>query len=477
MLFSVFPIRVYQLIAGLLGLGLMVSFVHRAEYFDDAWFAEQAYWLLRVGHVRSTLFSGLNGWETQIYVFHKLFIYTEALLFSGLGISVGSSKAVGVLFGLAGLIMVWQYPGRVLPEQRWLAVVLYLGCGTLIRYVCLNRPEPMCMALGFASFYVLQRAKGRQAGLVWSALLAGMAALTHLNGIAYMLAGAVFIGLKRGWPAALIFGIISGTVLSLYLADAILADQLPVLISQFRHDPATKEGLNAGDKLTVMAKYHELFFHSENEAALSILALLSLLVFRRYLHWSQPVLLYTVLLIGAFWLITKGNTDIYFLLFLPWLALLVAELAVLYLPNQPHWQQPVSRLLIGAYLLLAGMRLGAVLSENIRTPDTAQHNARLARFMPERHSKIIAPLEFFFGQMENYRIRGLTYYYLLNQTGPALPLSRFFELAQRDSVLYIISDHGRNASYPIPATTPGRIGGYRRVYQDEWSSVYARQRK
>ena len=381
---ALFPIRVYQFLVLGLCTVLAVSFWGRAEYFDDAWFAEEAYWLLHTGHVRSELFRGLNGWENRLYIFHKLFIYTEARVFSRYwAFRWPSSKIIGVLFGLAGLIMVWRYPEKAAREQRWLAVLLYLGCGTLIRYACLNRPETMCMTLGFASFFALQRANTLRQQVVGAGVLAGLAALTHLNGLACMLAGAAFVLIRNGWRMAFLFGLVSSLVLSLFVADALYDNALPTLIMQFVRDPATKEGLTLLGKLRVMAGYHEQFFHSENEATLSVLVLLCLLVFRRHLRGRQPLLLYTGLLAGAFWFVSKGVADIYFLLFLPWLALLVAELAVQHLPQQPRWQQQTGRWLLVIYLLLAGVQVGKVIAENNRLPNTEAQNARLALFMPD----------------------------------------------------------------------------------------------
>ena len=40
---------------------------------------------------------------------------------------------------------------------------------------------------------------------------------------------------------------------------------------------------------------------------------------------------------------------------------------------------------------------------------------------------------------------------------------------------YVVTDQRLNNSvYRIPATAPGRIGAYRRVFQDAWHSVYVR---
>ena len=65
--FALFPIRVYQSILLLILSSLAVTFFHRAEYFDEAWFAEQSFWLIRDGKVRSELFHGYNEWENDYY--------------------------------------------------------------------------------------------------------------------------------------------------------------------------------------------------------------------------------------------------------------------------------------------------------------------------------------------------------------------------------------------------------------------------
>jgi hypothetical protein len=155
MKFVLFPIRIYQTAIGLLFIGLLITFFHRAEYYDEAWFAEQSFWLIRDGQVRSELFRGYNGWENGIYVFHKLFVYAGALIMSITGVTVSTSKLVSILFGLICGYLVWLYGRNTSREQQWLSILLYFGCGTLIRYISVNRPETMCMALGFASYLAL----------------------------------------------------------------------------------------------------------------------------------------------------------------------------------------------------------------------------------------------------------------------------------------------------------------------------------
>ena len=471
-----FPTRSYQLCFALLSAALLLTFYHRAYHFDEAWFAEQSFWLTRTGHVRSELFDGYIGWGDGLYVFHKLFIYAGAAVMYVTGFSVVANKLVSIGFSLLGGYLVWFYGKQMTREQQWLSVILYFGCGTLIRYAAVNRPETMCTALGFASFLFLYtpgvsaRPKPIAAGV-----LAGLAALTHLNGLIYLITGALWLFLKAGWRATIVFSIFGFLTLSFYGLDALVAGKIPVLLNQFFHDPATQQNLNLSDKLSVLADYHQIFFHSQNEGALSALVILCAIAFRKKLSLLQPVLLYTVLLVLSFWLLTKSDTDMYFLLFVPWLAVLSAEWLLTYLPEQPHWQKRAARVLLYVYLAVGAYKVYEVLLENSLTPDAEQHNALLASYMPRKQTNVIAPFEFFFGQIDNYQIRGLTYYHLLERIGQKIPLSTFFRLAAQENVAYIISDYGKNASYEIPYDAPAQIGPYHRVFRDEWSSVYVRR--
>lgn len=476
--FSIFPIHIYKCVLFLLLASLFITFIYRAAYFDEAWFAEESFWLIRDGQVRSELFRGYNGWENGLYVFHKLFIYAGALVMSITGISVASSKLVSIFFGLLGGYFVWKYGQNRSQEQQWLSIVLYFGCGTLIRYISVNRPEAMCMTLGFASYLVLDppgpssRPKPFIAGV-----LAGLAALTHLNGIIYLLAGTGWLYLKTGWRSTSIFAIAGALTLSLYGLDAFLDGNLSMLVKQFLHDPATQQSLHLSDKLSVMADYHRIFFYGQNEIALTVLAILCGLAFRRSITITQPIFLYTVLLIGSFWLLTKSVTDIYFLLFVPWLAILTAHWLKTYLPAQPTWQKNTARILLILYGLIAAIQFGTVLIENKNALDTEAHNALLANHMPNKNTKVIAPIEFFFGQMDNYKILGLTYFYLFEREKGVIPLDTFFRQADQAQVEYIISDHRLNASYDIPIKAPARIGAYQRIFQDSWNTIYARQHR
>ncbi|GAB3793624.1 hypothetical protein GCM10028819_05580 [Spirosoma humi] len=331
------------------------------------------------------------------------------------------------------------------------------------------------MALGFASYLVLDPPGNTRPKPVVAGILAGLAALTHLNGLIYLIAGAMWLVINVSWRSTLFFIVAGALTLSLYGIDAILDGNMPVLMNQFFNDPATQENFNLSDKLAVLADYHHLFFHSQNEGALTALVLLCAIAFRKKIRLSQPILLYTILLIVSFWFLTKSDTDIYFLLFVPWLAVLAASWLIVYLPEQPVWQKKVSKILLFFYALIALIQVREVILENQTSPNTEAYNALLASNMPHHKTKVIAPIKFFFGQMDNYKIKGLTYYLLYEQRNKKIPLLTFFQDADREGVEYIISDYGKDSSYDIPPNTPNKIGVYKRVFQDDLHTIYARQ--
>ncbi len=451
---------------------LLITCYHRTEHFDDAWFAEQSYRLVQDGIVRSELFRGVNGWEDRIYVFHKLFIYAGALMMGILGFSLAASKFLTTLCACIAGYLIWRYNARASRQQQWLAVILYFGCGTVIRYFAINRPEIMCMALGFGSYLALDRPDNKPPSVFWAGILAGLAALTHLNGVIYLVAGAIWLLVRFGWRSAGWFSLLGGLVLGLYGLDALTDGRFPVMVAQFIDDPATQSNFRLMDKLTVMLNYHQLFFHSHGEVPLSALFLLSLLLLRKKVRLAQPVLLYFTLLFFSFWLLTKSNFDFYYILFVPWLAIIVAHLLTVYLPTRPAWQQRVGKSVLVIYYGFAVFSIGKVLVENYTVPYVQRYNQLLAQHMPQHHTRIIAPISFFFGQIDNYSIHGLSYYSMRHGQDS---LQTFFQLADREQVRYVVSDGYLTASYVIPLDAPARVGPYKRIFQDNMTSIYEHQ--
>lgn len=471
---KLFAPRFYYAAVALVAGLYIASLWGRHLHFDDAWSAEEAFWLRRDGYVHSELFRGFGGWENRLYIFHKGYIYALAAVISVLGESVWAVKSAALLFAAGGLWLLLRY-FRGQAEAQWLAALLYLGCGTLVLFSFDGRPETMVMFFGLASYLVLNKANS-PAKFALAGSLAGLAGLTHPNGVLYMAAGALWLLWSgAGWRPLLWFSITSAVVLSLFGLDAALAGELPLLASQFLHYPVVAPNLHWLSKLSVMADYHSLFFHSEGEAPLSVLLILTLLLAligrKSAAPRLSPTLRYLLLLVGLFWLLTKSPTAYYFLLFVPFFCIVIVETVLNNFPLLPRPRQVALLVLLALYPLGSVARFRHIWRENRAYPLAEVENARLAAYMPRHGTKIIAPLDFIFGQFENYRIRGLTFL-----TPQSTPLPQVFQQAATDSVAYIITDYRTvNDVYHIPPDAPIRIGQYQRVYQDEWHGMYVRQ--
>lgn len=472
MITKLFAPRYYYAAVGLVAALFIGSLLNRHLHFDDAWSAEQAFWLRRDGYVHSELFRGFGGWENRLYIFHKGYIYALAAVTAVLGERLWAVKSAALLFAVGGLLLLLRY-FRGQAEAQWLATGLYLGCGTLMLFGFAGRPETMVMFFGLASYLVLSKAKG-PAAYALAGGLAGVAGLTHPNGVLYMAAGALWLLWGgAGWRPVSWFAIPSAIVLGLFGLDAALAGELPVLASQFLHYPVVAPNLHWLSKLKVMADYHSLFFHSEGEATLSVLLLLTLLLAGRRASVLRlsPAGRYLLLLVGLFWLLTKSPTAYYFLLFVPFCCIVIVETALAHFPQMPRPRQLALLLVLALYPLGSAARFRHIWRENHAYPPAEAENARLAAHMPRHGAKVIAPLDFIFGQFEQYRIRGLTFL-----AAQSTPLPQVFQRAASDSVEYIITDYRTvNDVYHIPPDAPSRIGQYQRVYQDAWHGVYVRQ--
>ena len=274
----------------------------------------------------------------------------------------------------------------------------------------------------------------------------------------------------------MLFGAVGSLVTGLYLLDAVLAGQLSRLVFQFTHDHAAQSNFSWHAKLKVLAGLDTLFFHSDGEVPLTvvfIIAVGSVLVrpVTRQLVLTASMQ-YLLCLIGIFWLLTKSMNAYYFLLVVPFLIVTLVEIIGTALPHLSRAQLRAMLIICSLYPLGGVARTRYLLLENATDGNVLAENKQLAQFMPQHGTKVIAPLDFFFGQMPNYRVHSLTYFALTNN---AQPLPDFFATAAHDSVRYIVCDYRDwNQAYHIPRTTPIRIGEYQRTFQSQWRGVYER---
>ncbi|UOR04060.1 hypothetical protein MUN82_14030 [Hymenobacter aerilatus] len=472
------PRTTYYVILCALLLLFATTLWHRISHFDDAWSTELSYQLLKDGFVRSSLFGNYQQWDEHLYMYHKAFVYVQAGILYFIGFDIWAARATTLLFTGSCLLLLLVY-FRPRKEQQLLAALLYVGCGSLWLFGVDSRPETMVATFGFASFLLLQKGILSPRRLLLAGALAGFAALTHLNGLIYIGAGTFWLLPRSGWRGVILFSAAGSLVAGLFLADALIDDQLPLLLYQFTHYPVNQNNHDVLLKLHTMARYDRIFFHSEGEAPLTVLLIMVILI----TSWGRPIqkmftpaARYLVWLLVVFWLLTKSHNAYYYILFVPFFIVIITE--AVSTVELPKLRRYAIAALIALYPLGSATRAYNLLRENYTYPPVATENARLASRMPQKNTKIIAPMSFFFGQMDNYHIKSLTYYSFIDQDyyNKQLTTKQFFDLAARDTVRYIISDFRKsNKINYIKPDTPTRVGPYRRVYKDQWHSVYAWQ--
>ena len=85
------------------------TYIYRNPTGDDAWFAEQSYWLKETGIVRSNFFTGVLDWDKQLLVSHKLFLAVGAALMALFGNNLVAVQFSGLIFFLIMVLEIGAY--------------------------------------------------------------------------------------------------------------------------------------------------------------------------------------------------------------------------------------------------------------------------------------------------------------------------------------------------------------------------------
>ena len=483
----------------LVGLALLLASTwHRLLHTDDAWIGEQVWWMAHGGYVRSELFRGYLRAEVYQEVYHKLFVWQAALLVRALGWSVYVLKGISLAYLALFCALAGRYL-RQLPLPRpgraaGLFFALLLGNALVAEFSFVFRPELMLMTLGFGSWLLLRRAlpgeamrpgeatarPAHSAALGWAAgagLLAGLAALTHLNGLVFGLAGGALLLWRRRWLAALAFGAAAAGAGSLYFVDVWRHHSWALYWRQL-HPAVAENSPGLGERLLYLLAEHQRFFHSPKEIVLSLLLLLAAWVLwpqraRLGTEWRN-LALYAGLLVLALDLIAQGKTSKYLLLYLPYLLLLVV-LAFEQLAARPRLR-PLALGLLGLYAVV-NLTYTALLVSEQRNQQV--ENRQLAeRLRPHWGQHVVAPVNFIFPAITHFQLQGATYYFMLasEHEQRQQPFDFFATAARQGFPLVILDPEALHELHLPPPTQPGqRFGTYRFAFADHEHYVYEAQ--
>lgn len=415
-------ISVKTVIIGLLlflALFFTLSLHNRILHIDEATLSEQVYWLTEEGTVKTVLYEGIGtGLGDELLVYHKLFIWLATGIAWLFGHSLELLRCLSLLSALLLCATIYQYSQRFitasqsrLPLFFLLTILLLFSNALFFTFSFIFRPELMLTCLGFGSFYMLTAylKHDKLKYLYLAAIFAGLASLTHLNGLVYVGAAGLLLLFDRKIKPLFIFSITSLLVSAIYFIDVLGPGDFDRFILQFSGAPAFKESdLHPLNRILRVFEEHRRYFHSAREVSFSVLMILIIAARFRYL-WKHHSILMRYTLFGGITLaiINQGQTSKYALLLLPFACLLMA-LAMMDILKEGKKKQ--IRWFMAAFVVYFCIQVYDMYEVINRKMDLPARNAAISQHIPWG-SRVYGPGSFFFNQVEHYEILSLESYY------------------------------------------------------------------
>lgn len=444
-----------RLLSGLCLFWLLIFIAYQCDKnarMDDDYIGEQVFWLMKEGKVKSELMGGYNniGLENYQSVFHKLWVYNGFAFCTLFGWSITTLHWASIFYFILFIPIFYLYLKKNFPEHRPIflfALLIILAHHEIKNIVWSFRPEVMVMCLGFISFTFLDGflRQNRPYKLVFAAIFAGAAFLTHLNGLIYVSAGVILLLLHQRWIACFLFGAISASVFSIYFIDILLNADLAYFWHQFRNDPSlVKSNFSFLGFLERIAMEQARYLFSEKEIPLTILLVLSFFFLRKTSNGQyKNLLIYTLILMAtmAVWSYTK--VPYLLILHLPFFSIIIGIfLKNLFLSKNlivPNWANRLVIFCIIAFLSIDLVYASQKIAENFKNfsqLSTRENNQKLSKII-EQHSqiplkelKILSFGSFIFEEIYNYKsIKNIEQYIFFREYHQNPPMS-FADVAQ-----------------------------------------------
>lgn len=394
------------------------SLPKRIVHGDDAWFAEQAYWLAKDGVVRSELFRGRLDYETRQTFYLKLHIWQGALIALLPNWSIYNFKTISLIylsFLLAGLFtIIRRFSSFESPNTYLILLILLLANGYLTEFAFVYRPEVSMSALGVWAFYNLLKylEQNKLHNILISGLLTGLIVLFHLNGIIFVVAGVVLLIYSRNYKACVYFLVSSGLISAFYFIDVIYYNDYARFLAQSTYEPGLldKDTTFFGFILSFINEPNRYFGHLR-EGTYSLLMFFVLLMGRKDIlsnkqHKLTAIYLLALSVTLAF--ITPGKKPVYLILTMPYFLILVAsQFERILNSGKAPGRTLVSLSLI--YLLANQVFIlqKFILHKN-NLPRT-QHEI-ITQYKIHNGARIAAPMSFVFNELPNFSIQEVTSY-------------------------------------------------------------------
>ena len=217
-------------------------------YEDEPVLASSGWKLANEGILGSDLFTGFYGMERHNYVFFPIHSILLAMIFKLFGVGLVQARSLTVLFGLIVIILTYSLGVRLFsPEVGLLAVflmlvlrltavtpsqisgIVFLDMARIARY------DMLVPAFGLSAFHfhLSARAAGKMRLYLVTGILAGLSALSHPNGIFWVISLVIILVLEHRSRWSLL-GFFSGVLLPWVPYGLFILGNLPDWLGQTR---------------------------------------------------------------------------------------------------------------------------------------------------------------------------------------------------------------------------------------------------
>lgn len=462
----------------------LLSLIDRQIGTDDAWFAEQSYWFDKKGYVRSDLFDGLNNFGKEHLAYHRLHVWQGGFMIKLFGWSEYSFKAIMLAYFIVFLLTAYAFfkNNKIFTEQSqyFLFYTLAITHSITVFLLFTNRPEIMVMTFGFSSFSLLFYSINKQqiTKVILSAVFAGLAVLTHLNGLIFVVAGAVLLLSKRNYRYFCYFAVTSFLVSCLYFMILHDMDDVRLYLQQMQYNPALqKESFSLGGMFIKLLNSYIPYFHKGSDGSYTLLFVLTFWWLRKRIFENEitrNIFIYFVSVAVTLAVISPGFKDLYLVYHAPYAFMLIAILYKDVFTLSSVKQRMFAVLLCLFFLTQWGETAILV---NKKTPALSVLHETVSRSMGlERGDRIVAPITFVFNEIDKFNIKTLYAYYLIAKQKDVDLEKDFFKLASEDRRKYLIFSREDLKDLKIENPVKGqKFGIY--DYQGEYGPYYGFKRQ
>jgi hypothetical protein len=445
--------------SSLLGIGgaflilFGISLFNRYLGSDECWFGEQSYWLLHDGIVRMESMPGILGLSEHCYVYHKLFIFMGSAIIAVFGWSVTYFRIASLMFFLLFLsvFVFYMRNNKLLYNKKHivLAVFLLVVNPMMAMKSFEFRPEIMMMALGFISFYALDNFKKHSKKMIWpivGGLFAGMTFLTNMNGVAFCVAGFLFLLIAKEYKGLAVYTFTSLVVISLFFFDLLDEGAWQNFTYQLTNGVNNRINENVVgssygqfiiNKIIRLGKEHERFFWSIKTMFFSALFFLALFSnFKKLKTKYGSMFLYLVLLILSNNIFGSHVAERYIVFYFPFMSLVIT---VFLIDIVKHKLMIIRALAIMLFVVQIGASFFFISKIISKNHDFVAEHEYVFEKIDSVDAKILGPWDLIYNGLEKHRLYSFkTYEYIDHINGNKMTQQQFLAKAHEFKIDFIV---------------------------------------